>query len=93
MLLSIPSAARIFLFCLFIALLTAGCTTRATSRYFGQTAAPKDNILRYVTGGEPESLDPQVPNGQPDARILMAIYDGLVEYDPKTSVRSCQSSR
>lgn len=66
--------------CLFI----AGCSTSAKSRYFGQTAPPKDNVMRYVTGSEPESLDPPIPNGQPEARILMALYDGLVEYHPKT---------
>lgn len=74
------AAIALFLVCSII----AGCTTSAKSRYFGQTAAPSDNILRYITGSEPESLDPQVPNGQPEARILMALYDGLVEYHPKT---------
>lgn len=67
-----------------ISLLAAGCSTSASSRYFGLTQPPKDNILRYVTGSEPESLDPQIPNGQPEARLLMALYEGLVEYDPKT---------
>lgn len=62
----------------------AGCSSSAASRYFGQTAAPTDNTLRYVTGSEPESLDPALPNGQPEARLLMALYDGLIEYHPKT---------
>ena len=52
--------------------------------YFGKTDPPARNILRYVTGEEPESLDPVVSNGQPEARIYMALYDGLVEYHPKT---------
>jgi oligopeptide transport system substrate-binding protein len=52
--------------------------------YFGKTTPPARNIFRYVTGDEPESLDPVVSNGQPEARIYMALYDGLVEYDPKT---------
>jgi oligopeptide transport system substrate-binding protein len=60
------------------------CSTQATSRYFGQTTPPKDNTLRYITGGEPESLDPQFVTSQPDARIMMALWDGLVEYHPKT---------
>ncbi len=62
----------------------AGCTSSASSRYFGQTVAPQDNVLRYVTGSEPESLDTQFVTGQPEARIMMALYDGLVEYHPKT---------
>ena len=62
----------------------ASCATQANSKYFGQTAAPEGQVLRYVSGSEPESLDPQVPTGQPEARVLMAFYDGLVEYEPKT---------
>lgn len=64
--------------------LLSGCMTSANSRYFGQTTPPKENILRYVSGSEPESLDPQFVTGQPEARIMMALYDRLVEYHPKT---------
>ncbi len=60
------------------------CSTQATGRYFGKNSVPTDNILRYITGSEPESLDPQFGTGQPEARIYMALYDGLVEYHPKT---------
>lgn len=60
------------------------CSTKATSQYFGDTVAPKENVLRYISGGEIESIDPPITNSQPDARILMALYDGLVEYHPKT---------
>jgi len=66
------------------AIFLAGCSTQASGKYFGQTVAPKENVLRYITGSEPESLDPALPNGQPEARILMALYDGLIEYHPKT---------
>ena len=53
--------------------------------FYGSTAPPKRNILRYVNGGdEPESLDPPVSSGQPEARIYMALFEGLVEYDPKS---------
>ncbi|HEX8735139.1 MAG TPA: peptide ABC transporter substrate-binding protein [Pyrinomonadaceae bacterium] len=62
----------------------SGCASSANSRYFGKTQAPKDNVLRYISGSEPESLDPHVSSGQPEARIYMAIYEGLVEYHPKT---------
>lgn len=61
----------------------AGCTTSAGSRYFGKTAAPKDNVLRYISGSEPESLDPHISTGQPEARIYMALFEALVEYGPK----------
>src|SRR5687768_11968479 len=52
--------------------------------FFGKTVPPERNIFRYVTGDEPESLDPAISNGQPEARIYMALYEGVVEYHPKT---------
>ncbi len=61
----------------------AGCTTSARGKYFGKTSPPKENILRYISGSESETLDPQLPDGQPESRIFMALYEGLVEYDPK----------
>ena len=71
-----------------IALLVLGSIScRAVSsheEFFGKAAPPSGNVLRYITGDEPESLDPQKTTGQPEARILMALYEGLVEYDPKT---------
>src|SRR5687768_15297518 len=60
------------------------CSSSAKSQFFGRTAPPSENVLRYITGSEPESLDPALPNGQPEARILMALYDGLIEYHPVT---------
>ncbi|HEV7796593.1 MAG TPA: peptide ABC transporter substrate-binding protein, partial [Pyrinomonadaceae bacterium] len=61
------------------------CRVVATpGEFYGSTAPPKLNIFRYVNGDEPESLDPPVSSGQPEARIYMALYQGLVEYDPKT---------
>lgn len=66
----------------------AGCATSAESsgsnRFFGKTTAPNGNVLRYISGSEIETLDPQVSSGQPEARVYMALFEGLVEYDPKT---------
>lgn len=68
-----------------IALAAVSCTVSSSNEaFFGKTAPPERNIFRYVTGDEPESLDPAISNGQPEARIYMALYDGLVEYDAKT---------
>ncbi len=68
-----------------LACLSWSCTVGSSSElYFGTTVPPQRNILRYVTGEEPESLDPVVSNGQPEARIYMALYDALVDYGPKT---------
>jgi ABC-type oligopeptide transport system substrate-binding subunit len=61
------------------------CSTgSAGSEYFGKVDPPEGQQLRYISGSEPESLDPPVSSGQPEARIMMAIFDGLTEYDPKT---------
>lgn len=75
---------RIGLAIVALSAILAGCTTSASSKYFGLTEPPKDNVLRYISGSEPESLDPQFVTGQPEARIMMALYDGLVEYHPIT---------
>ncbi|MGE3465599.1 MAG: peptide ABC transporter substrate-binding protein [Pyrinomonadaceae bacterium] len=61
----------------------AGCGVSGEEKYFGVTKLPKDNVFRYVSGSEPETLDPQISSGQPEARVYMALYEGLVEYHPK----------
>lgn len=73
-------AATLLLSVLFL----SGCTSSANNRYWGKTVAPTNKVLRYVSGAEPESLDPQIPSGQPEARIAAALFEGLVEYHPKT---------
>src|SRR5918911_2662185 len=78
-------AARLVAFALASALLAASCTTRAAkSEFFGKNEPPPGQVLRYITGSEPESIDPQMSSGQPEARIDMALYAGLAEYPPKT---------
>jgi oligopeptide transport system substrate-binding protein len=68
------------------ALLLPACTTTSShSEYFGRVSPPTGQELRYISGSEPESLDPQVSSGQPEARIFLALYDGLTEIHPQTS--------
>lgn len=67
-----------------VSLFLSGCVSSASNRYWGKTAAPTDNVLRYISGSEPESLDPAIGTGQPEARVYMAIYEGLLEFHPKT---------
>jgi oligopeptide transport system substrate-binding protein len=67
------------------ALAFAACSAgSADSVYFGKVAPPEGQEMRYISGAEPESLDPPVSSSQVDARIVMAMFDGLTEYDPKT---------
>lgn len=68
---------------LLLASISCAPTTR-NEEFFGKIEPPHDNIFRYVSGDEPESLDPQLSSGQPEGRIFLAMYEGLVEYDAKT---------
>ncbi len=37
--------------------------------------------LVFVNGAEPESLDPAIITGQPEGRIVNALFEGLLSYD------------
>ena len=80
----LPYRLRFGLTVIVLSALLLGCRISASNQFFGETTVPKGNILRYVSGSEPESLDPQIPTGQPEARVIMAFFDGLVEYHPKS---------
>ena len=68
-----------------LTLAIASCSVQSgEAEYFGKTAPPEGQVLRYVSGAEPESLDPQMSTGQPETRLYMALYEGLVEYHPVT---------
>lgn len=69
-----------------LSLLSSACASGSASstEFFGKTDPPAGQILRYISGSEPESLDPHLSTGQPEGRIYMSLYEGLVEYDPKT---------
>jgi oligopeptide transport system substrate-binding protein len=70
---------------LFLLLASISCTpTTRNEEFFGKVVPPADNVFRYISGDEPESLDPQLSSGQPEGRIFLALYEGLVEYDAKT---------
>jgi oligopeptide transport system substrate-binding protein len=65
---------------------TCACAAASSeSPYFGTTEPPDGQRLRYVSGSEPESLDPQIGTGQPEARIYLALFEGLTEMHPKTA--------
>ena len=67
-----------------LVIFSISCNIAASSgEFFGKTTPPDRQVLRYITGDEPETLDPHKSTGQPEARIFMALYEGLVEYDAK----------
>jgi oligopeptide transport system substrate-binding protein len=82
---TVTKALRPAALVLLTSLLATGCSTQAArSEFFGKIEPPEGQTLRYISGSEPESLDPQMSSGQPEARIYMALFDGLTEYHPKT---------
>ncbi len=80
----ITGGRRAGLALILLSLIISGCSTQASTKYWGKVTEPNDNVLRYITGSEPESLDPQFVTGQPEARILIGLYTRLVEFEPKT---------
>jgi len=46
--------------------------------------AGRGRALVYVSGPEPETLDPALATGLPEVRLLTALFEGLVALDPRT---------
>jgi oligopeptide transport system substrate-binding protein len=67
------SRAR-FVFCITVCVLISGCTRRES---------PAD--VTIINGAEPESLDPAIITGQPEFRIVIGLFEGLMRLDPKTA--------
>jgi oligopeptide transport system substrate-binding protein len=66
--------------------LSCNSTTAAKGApYFGKVVPPQGQVMHYISGSEPESLDPHVSTGQPETRIYIALFEGLTEYHPVTS--------
>lgn len=64
--------------------ISCGSASGTAPEFFGRVEPPPGQVLRYISGPEPESLDPQLSTGQSEARIYLALYEGLVEYHPVT---------
>ncbi len=81
----LPVRGKSLLGFLLLSLLISSCAVSGENDlYFGKTVPPTEDVLHYVSGPEPESLDPQIGTGQVEQRIYLALYEGLVEYDPQT---------
>lgn len=48
---------------------------------FGCGPAVKRADLVFLNGAEPESLDPSVITGQPEGRVVNALFEGLTTFD------------
>jgi len=77
--------ARLLTLAASAALLLSACAPQiGKSQFFGKLVPPEGQVLRYISGSELESLDPQMSSGQNEARINIAMFEGLTEYNPKT---------
>jgi oligopeptide transport system substrate-binding protein len=47
------------------------------------SSARSPMIFRVGNGAEPQDLDPQAVTGEPEHKIIMALFEGLVTEDPK----------
>ncbi|MCF3650381.1 peptide ABC transporter substrate-binding protein [Synoicihabitans lomoniglobus] len=61
--------------------LTSGCGNRETSVESGN----RDQILHVGNLSEPTDLDPHIINSLQDFNIVLALFEGLTQYDPKDS--------
>jgi oligopeptide transport system substrate-binding protein len=72
---------RCLAFLLASTLLLAGCG-KHPSAPAAANAAPR-KILNFGNGAEPHDIDPQTIVGLPEEYITLALFEGLVSYDPK----------
>lgn len=75
------SAARLalsLLTCLAVALGGGGCAKRESVAERGV----REQVLHLNIGAEPQDLDPPRMQTNPHISVLMALYEGLVTYDP-----------
>ena len=64
-----------------LALSTTGCGQRGSSVEAGN----RDQIIHLGNLSEPTDLDPHTITSHQDFGIVMALFEGLAQYDPKTS--------
>jgi len=74
-------AMPLFRTCLLAALIfLAGCAPEKDTA----TLSAEAGVLIMNNAAEPAGLDPQVVTGMLESRIVSALFEGLVAYDPKT---------
>lgn len=73
-LLFVPLAAAVLL-------LAPGCGWRKTAVESGNV----EKVLHLGNLTEPADLDPHVIGSRQDANLVMALFEGLVQYDPRTA--------
>ncbi len=68
------------------ALLAAICIGGVLFALTSCQAGADDKPLIISNGAEPQSLDPSLIQGVPETNIYIALFEGLMRYDPKTGL-------
>lgn len=78
-----PPLARAvpFILSIIVALLVNGCGKRETAVEAGN----REQIIHIGNLSEPSDLDPHILSSTNDMNIALSLFEGLVQYDPKTS--------
>jgi oligopeptide transport system substrate-binding protein len=63
--------------------LLAGCGRSPESALAPAATAEVPQVYRYGNSAEPQDIDPQVVQGVPEFHVIQALYDGLVNPDPR----------
>ncbi|MSU65124.1 MAG: peptide ABC transporter substrate-binding protein [Opitutus sp.] len=74
-------ASRLLVTLLAAGFATSGCAKRGTVVEAGN----RTQSIHIGNLGEPNDLDPQIADSQQTMNICMAFFEGLAQYDPKTS--------
>jgi oligopeptide transport system substrate-binding protein len=67
------------LLCLFVAI-ESGCSKRETLVERGN----REGVLHFSIGSDPTDLDPHIVTGIGEARVIHALFEPLVSFDPQT---------
>ena len=68
-----------FFLCALAALAFCGCARETPAE-----RATRERVLLVGNGADPETLDPHLLTGLSEARVVQALFEGLVELDGKT---------
>lgn len=60
------------------------CQGKATTSPAAPASPTALQVFRFNNGAEPETLDPALMKGVPEHTLALALFEGLVTYDPET---------
>lgn len=75
----------LFIIAVSAALIFAGCGGKSEGKTASTANKAAGEEFIIGNGAEPQSLDPAKIQGTPEHRVNMALFEGLVTYDPKTA--------